>query len=365
MISMKLYYIWLVLMLSFLITMSVYIVSARVVKRQIRDKNESTSTIDTNLSPTYCKRDPKYSSIYDAEDKHIEPDDKVGALEMFDQGPLMGKYTSSHHDSEEFNIGSMLEDANPRFRNSDITISNINIYIINMARNPDRYKRFKKSIGKTDLKSIGFTRIEGVDGKKLNIKELVSPEAYSNIIKSEKTKYRKFHYELTRGAVGCYLSHINVYKAVKRQKNKYAFIFEDDVKIIKPNLLKEVNNIIPTIPSDWDILLLGCVCFVCGKFTSYYDVNRYFLMHGYIIKKSSAEKILHMIENEPIEQQIDAKFSDLAERGLLKIYCLRNKLAVQYDMGTNIQIPVKNFKGVNPFDAMIENETFKSDKEEK
>ena len=278
MISMKVYYIWLVLMLSFLITLTIYIVSASVVKRQIegKSKNESTSTIVTNLSPTYCKRDKKYSSIYDAEDQHEEP------LEMFDQGPLMEKNISSHHGSEgleDFNVGTILKDTNPRFHNSDITMSNINIYIINMARNPDRYKRFKKSISKTDLKSVGFTRIEGVDGKKLNIKELVSPEAYSNIIKSEKTKYRKFHYELTRGAVGCYLSHINVYKAVKKQKNKYAFIFEDDVKIIKPNLLKEVNNIIPTIPFDWDILLLGCVCFVCEKFTSYYDVNRYFLMH--------------------------------------------------------------------------------------
>ena len=69
MISMKVYYIWLVLMLSFLITLTIYIVSASVVKRQIegKSKNESTSTIVTNLSPTYCKRDKKYSSIYDAE----------------------------------------------------------------------------------------------------------------------------------------------------------------------------------------------------------------------------------------------------------------------------------------------------------
>lgn len=356
-------FIWLVLMLSFLISITLYIVSAYVAKRRIQHKTDqmTTSVVLTNPSPSYCKRNPKYSSIYDAEDQEVfQIGGNDGTLaknpvEMFDQGPQMDLY------SEEFSAKNILE-VHPRFRNSDITESDINIYIINMAKNKDRYKRFKKTIGKSDLRSIKFTRIEGIDGKKLNIQDLVSPEAHKNILISENTKYRKYHYELTRGAVGCYLSHINVYKAVKKQSKKYAFIFEDDVKIVKPNLLQEVNNVIPTIPFDWDILLLGCVCFVCGKFTTYYDVNRYFLMHGYIIKKSSAEKILHMIENEPIEQQIDAKFSDLAERGLLKIYCLRNKLAVQYDMGTNIQIPVKNFKGINPFDAMVEKDSLGDDK---
>jgi GR25 family glycosyltransferase involved in LPS biosynthesis len=222
-----------------------------------------------------------------------------------------------------------------------------------MSKNQDRYKRFKKSFAKTDMSDIGFKRIEGVNGRLLDLNEYLSDESHKKIIKAEKNGYRKYHYELTRGAVGCYLSHLNCYKEIATQKEEYGIIFEDDVKILKPNLLNDINTVIELIPSDWDILLLGCVCFVCGKSSKYYDVNRYFLMHSYIVKKSSARKILHILENEPIEQQIDAKFSDLTEKGLLKIYCLRNKLAVQWDMGTNIQLPVKNIDGVNPFDAII------------
>lgn len=389
-------FLWLLVILSLTITMIIYIVSTlvtihRMSKKKLKVKNEnddvSNSVIAKNMSPIYSKRDPMYSSIYEAEgmrvidigvrvdsdaDIDIEIDNgvvgyaesrledySVPTLEMFDQGPQKKNDNKVlHFAPDELTSGSVAKQKGQHNRKQELSLSNITIYLINMAKSHDRYKRFKENIKKSDLSSVGFNRIEGVNGKSQNIKRLVSPEAYKRILESEKTNYRHYHYELTRGAVGCYLSHINVYKEVLRQRNKYAIIFEDDVRILKPNLLEEINKILPTIPKDWDILLLGCVCFVCGKFSSYYDVNRYFLMHGYIIKKSSAEKILHMIENEPIEQQIDAKFSDLAERGLLKIYCLRNKLAVQWDMGTNIQIPVKNIKGINPFDALVEpNET--------
>ena len=355
--------------LSMLLSMTAYLVSSIVFFRKIKAREETKETktsgshsiIATNLSPLYTKKDPQYSCIYEAEgmciyDREKEEKEEEDVMENFDQGsPALVKSSKVlQFAPDEMTLGPVVKDRSTRRSHDEITMSNITIYLINMAKSHDRYKRFKDSIQKSDLRPVGFTRIEGVNGRAQNLKKLVSPQAYQNIIKSEKTNYRRYHYELTRGAVGCYLSHINVYKSVLQQDTEYAIIFEDDVRLIKPNILEEINKVLPTIPEDWDILLLGCVCFVCGKFVNYYDVNRYFLMHGYIVKKSSAEKILHMIENEPIEQQIDAKFSDLAERGLLKIYCLRNKLAVQWDMGTNIQIPVKNFKGVNPFDALTE-----------
>lgn len=234
-----------------------------------------------------------------------------------------------------------------------ISLNQIKVYLINMKKNVERFKKFQADFQKTDLSSLGFTKTEAVVGKNLDMKKYLNKQSLDILKASEKDGYRKHHYQLTRGAVGCYLSHLNTYKAISKQNQPYGFIFEDDVKILKPELLKDVNKTIQNIPNDWDILLLGCVCFVCGKFYSYYDVNRYFLMHGYIIKKESAIKILDMLDKKPIEQQIDAKFSDLAERGLLKIYCLRDKLAVQRDMGTSIQVPIKHIEGINPFDPLL------------
>jgi len=63
------------------------------------------------------------------------------------------------------------------------------------------------------------------------------------------------------------------------------------------------------------------------------------------------------LDGKPIEQQIDAKLSDLTEKNEMRIYCLRKKIASQWNMGTGIQIPVKNSKGVNPFETYHESNT--------
>ena len=230
--------------------------------------------------------------------------------------------------------------------------NNIRVYLINMDKNIDRLERFKNTMAKSDLKNVSFERVRAINGKALNLKPLLSKRSYDRLLKTEKKGYRLYHYELTRGAVGCYLSHMKTYEKIIQQKEDIAFIFEDDVKLLRPNILEEINDVLPMIPADWDILNLGCLCFVCGKFNAYYDANRFFLMHAYVVRKSSAAKILHLLEKRPITQQIDAQYSDFAEKGMMKYYCLRDKLAVQYDMGTNIQIPVKNVEGINPFDSI-------------
>jgi GR25 family glycosyltransferase involved in LPS biosynthesis len=322
------------------------------------------SWVSQNPSPFYSTKDDKFKHINNGiitdfgdngvNDDEVEKQNNNGhILERFDEQDWINMKKVETYDEKDDMFLPVKKRKMINVSDYMIKIDNVAIYLINMSKNQDRYKRFKKSFAKTDMSDIGFKRIEGVNGRLLDLNEYLSDESHKKIIKAEKNGYRKYHYELTRGAVGCYLSHLNCYKEIATQKEEYGIIFEDDVKILKPNLLNDINTVIELIPSDWDILLLGCVCFVCGKSSQYYDVNRYFLMHGYIVKKSSARKILHILENEPIEQQIDAKFSDLTEKGLLKIYCLRNKLAVQWDMGTNIQLPVKNIDGVNPFDAII------------
>jgi GR25 family glycosyltransferase involved in LPS biosynthesis len=239
-----------------------------------------------------------------------------------------------------------------QFEKTKLTKFNTHSYLINMKRNPERLVRFMDQYKGSDLATTELTRIEGVDGKMLELNDYVTEKAKMDILNAERLGYRTMHYQLTRGAVGCYLSHLETYRSILTRNEEFAIIFEDDAKLLRPDMLASINIAIQAVPNDWDILLLGCVCFVCGKYNAYYDVNRFFLLHGYIIKRTSAAKIVRVLETEKIEQQIDAKFSDMAEEGSLKIYCLRNKLAVQYNMGTTIQTPVKSLNGVNPFDPL-------------
>lgn len=317
--------------------------------KEIQENEENEVKVDENESYISTNPSPLYSNMNMNQKGYLELNESnnQNRIEGFISVP------EGVPSDTQNNLYKLINHSKPK--SLHIKLDNLKIYLLNMKQNMDRLYRFLNAFNKSDLKDSYLERIEGINGKKINIRNFVDEKSYFKILKAEKKGYRLYHYELTRGAVGCYLSHLKIYRNVAEQDEEFALIFEDDVKIIKPNLLHEINNVLSSIPSDWDILLLGCVCFVCGKFVTYYDVNRYFLMHGYLIKKSSAKKILHLLENELIKQQIDAKLSDMAEKGLIKIYCLRDKLAVQWNMGTTIQLPVKTIKGLNPFDPLYDN----------
>jgi GR25 family glycosyltransferase involved in LPS biosynthesis len=200
------------------------------------------------------------------------------------------------------------------------------------------------------MDSFPLTRVDAVDGKTIDISQYVASEAYKDLLTSERNGYRMRHYELTRGAVGCYLSHIKAYEMAASKNTDYVMIFEDDVRLLTNDIAKELNEQLKTIPSDWDVLLLGCVCFVCGKFEAHYEANRFILLHGYVVKCASLPNIISLLKGNPIKQQLDAELSDLVEENKLKVYCLRKKLAMQFNMGTNIQLPILEDTGINPFE---------------
>ena len=58
--------------------------------------------------------------------------------------------------------------------------------------------------------------------------------------------YRTAHYQLTRGSVGCYLSHLRLYQHVLRGGAQFALVFEDDAAIAPPgNLLASLIDLKP------------------------------------------------------------------------------------------------------------------------
>lgn len=233
----------------------------------------------------------------------------------------------------------------------NITASDINIYLINLKRNPERLENFKKNYDKTDLYPIKLNVIEAIDGKKIDAKAITSEKAYKELSDAERKGFRTKHYQITRGAIGCYLSHLKAYKAIAKGEKDYGLIFEDDVKFNTNELLQELQNRVRTIKSDWDIMLLGCVCYVCNSYKEHYDAQKFILLHAYLVKKESAKKILELLDGKPIEKQIDSKFSDLTASGQLKVVCLKEMLAIQNnaDYQTTIQLPIKRIPGVNPF----------------
>lgn len=227
-----------------------------------------------------------------------------------------------------------------------------NVFLINLESKKNRLDNFINAYKRTDFYNAKrFERISAVNGRELDIKQYVSERGLNDIDMIERRGYRIKHNQLTRGAVGCYLSHLNVYKMIRERPESFGIIFEDDVKFLHADAYKRLRIEMSKMPDDWDILLLGCVCHVCKMHGNYKDLDHFFLLHAYVIKKTSAVKILNELEFMPIRQQIDSELSVLATNGKLKVFCLNNHLVWQDPKinNTSIQTPLQVIAGVNPY----------------
>jgi len=208
-----------------------------------------------------------------------------------------------------------------------LSSKDFDVYVINMTQKKDRLINFSKYYNNSDLKFKQFNIFPAIVGKDLNLIEFVSPEGYKQILELEKTGHRKHHYDLSRGAVGCYLSHLSIYKKLVNSNYKYGIIFEDDSEMIEDfynNIIDGLNK----IPDNWDIFLLGHICIKCDINSEYTKVHRFWGTHSYIIKKESAAKLLKYLD-KPLSKQIDADMSLLVKRGIINIYALNKSLAMQ------------------------------------
>ena len=231
-------------------------------------------------------------------------------------------------------------------------VSNVEIpskgFLINLPKRVDRLEEFFKNVDKSDL-DINIEKLDAVDGKNIDISKLKLTHLAKQELKDlEMNGYRSKHYQLTKGAIGCYLSHINTWKKILKSGEEYAFVFEDDAYIPKDFGYK-VKRLLKHAP-DFDIMLLGVICNECLSKQKYKKVKRFFQLHAYIIRTSCINKIMPTLF--PISQQIDAHLSDLSNE--IRICASINDISTQnvWTNKTDIQAPLKNLKGINAYEPV-------------
>lgn len=226
------------------------------------------------------------------------------------------------------------------------------VYVINMDKDEARLKSFKRAYGQCDVSERkGLIRWKGIDGRAVSIAEHVSSKALGEILRAERLKYRSKHYELTRGAIGCWLSHVTLWRSILESDAECALIFEDDA-VMARNIGDHLKDLRP--PRDWDIVLLGYVCNECDERSQddMLEVKRFFGLHGYIIHRRGIEKFLSSKHSKMVTKQIDSVLSDMISEGDLKVYAAPSHLVWQNnaDFATTIQMPLKKLKGVDEWE---------------
>jgi len=212
------------------------------------------------------------------------------------------------------------------------------VYLLNLERRSDRLFRFMKCYNNSDMKHISINKFNAIDGSTIDINTVPMTElARLEMKQLETTGFRYKHYQLTKGAIGCYLSHVKIWENMLKTNQNICLIFEDDARP-PPNFMKLVNQNVKHIPDDWDIILLGKICNDCVDYGKYYKINRFILLHSYLINSKAVEKIVKTNTLFPISQQLDAYLSELSS--ILNIYAVKYDIVKQGGSRTDIQAPI-------------------------
>ena len=220
------------------------------------------------------------------------------------------------------------------------------VYLINLDRRKDRLVKFMQCYNNSDMKTYSINKFSAIDGSKVDVDTVPMTElALLEMKQLETTGFRYKHYQLTKGAIGCYLSHVKIWENMLIHQHTTALIFEDDARP-PPNFLRITKAYLKLIPQDWDIILLGKVCNECEDLGTYYKVNRFILLHTYLINTYAIEKIIKTGTLFPIGQQLDSYLSELSD--ILNIYAVKNDIVRQGGSRTDIQAPI--IKSIKNYD---------------
>ncbi|XP_028268833.1 procollagen galactosyltransferase 1 [Parambassis ranga] len=126
------------------------------------------------------------------------------------------------------------------------------VFMINLKRRADRRQRMLRALHHQE---IACKVISAVDGKAMNISEIHSMGIHMLPGYSDPYHGRP----LTKGELGCFLSHHNIWKEIVERGLQTSLVIEDDLRFEVffkrrlMNLMREVDN----EGLDWDLIYIG------------------------------------------------------------------------------------------------------------
>lgn len=195
------------------------------------------------------------------------------------------------------------------------------IFYINLDRRPERNEHVKKELSKIGWKG-SVERISAVDGRHIN--EATMHQFFTTqAIEQANTKYDKFipGYYMTKGGMGCALSHRSIYLKVMQEHHDCVLVIEDDV-VFQDNFLHNWKQYSLSLPKNFDLAYLG---YHESELTTFTNVNDDFSIpsgvvfgtFGMVIHKKVVPTLIELF---PVYGQIDSMISTLFPN--LNVYTL-------------------------------------------
>lgn len=210
--------------------------------------------------------------------------------------------------------------------------------VINLPRNKARLQRFLTAYNNSDFAGVPIRRLVAVEGSELTWSDYLTDGALKQLTAMQRSGYRLAHPDLTPGAVGCYLSHMQAWRCIADAGVPYGFVFEDDAHM-NPTAYRTFRKALRNMPPDWDIILLGYLGNGEQINADVKRMNAFMCLHAYAISASAADRLWKGML--PISQQVDWELSGRIKEEGLDVFGLTPSCVFQHWQGTDIQAPLK------------------------
>lgn len=193
----------------------------------------------------------------------------------------------------------------------------LNYTIISDALNRERRESIKDTFRGIGINEMVFT--EAIMASRISDIEL-----YSHTIENT---------FLTKGEIGCVLSHKKAYETFLKSKERTIVVFEDDIlftEMCNIHVLEQIVNVIDTIEAPVVLALQKGAYNKKEKFRinneiSIYSSYKFYGAFGYLINRAAAKIILDI--QTPIRFEMDA-FEYFCWLGDIQLYCLNENLVI-------------------------------------
>jgi len=197
-------------------------------------------------------------------------------------------------------------------------------YIINLDSDEDRLAKIEQEFA---IAGMAFERVPAIHGA--DLPDRIAPyflDAHGNHAA-----------DLTAGEVGCYASHLSVWRRMLLEEDRYALICEDDIRLV-PNFRELIDLIIAKAPPGWDLIRLSSptkrATHTVTEVTPPYCMVRYTKIPasaaGYLLSKAGAQKLLIPTRRtRPVDMDCGRPWEfDIDAYGVLPTSVLQDDLGV-------------------------------------
>lgn len=215
------------------------------------------------------------------------------------------------------------------------------ILYINLDRRTDRQQNMINLLTSYNVVSIA-RRVPGVDGSKLTPQTISKRDVTDQGIRDAFDDNAPVYMPLTRGGVGCALSHKRCYEYIVANEIGACLIFEDDIRLSN-DFVAKLSALQP--PDDYEVLFLGYHAIhtrgVNKLKRRFVKPHKAYGLFGYVVTLSGAKKLVQYVF--PITQQIDSEIPKHFDK--INAYAVRSDLVLVYSdpsalttqFGTDIQ----------------------------